>query len=73
MKKNIGTNDKIVRLMMACLIVILYYTNAIEGNLATALLFISGSFVGTAFLGVCPVYTIFGINTCEHAEHEHEN
>lgn len=37
MKKNMGTIDKVVRLIVAVAIAVLYYTNTISGTLAIVL------------------------------------
>lgn len=70
MKKNIGTNDRIIRLLMASLITILYFTNAIPAALTVATFVIAGSFVLTALVSICPIYAMFGIDSCEEREHE---
>jgi hypothetical protein len=70
MKRNIGTNDRIIRLLMAALITILYFTNAIPESLTVAIFVIAVCFVLTALISVCPIYATFGIDTCEETEHE---
>lgn len=64
MKKNMGMADKIIRIMIAALITVLYFTNIISGALAIVLLIFAGVFVATSLLGFCPLYTLFGWNTC---------
>ena len=66
-----GTNDRIIRILMASLIVTLFFTDAIESSLATSLLIIAGSFAFTALVCICPVYSLFHISTCGHTEQEH--
>lgn len=63
MKKNIGTIDKIVRILIAVVIAILYFTNVISGTLGIILLVLSAIFILTSLLGVCPLYLPFKINT----------
>ena len=56
---------------MASLIVTLFFTDVIASSLATSLLIIAGSFVFTALVCICPVYSLFHISTCGHTEQEH--
>jgi hypothetical protein len=63
MKKNIGVIDKVVRILIALVIVILAFTKVISGTLAIVLLIISGIFILTSLIGICPLYLAFGINT----------
>lgn len=64
MKKNMGTADVIVRLLVAAVVAILYFTNVIGGTVGIVLLVLAGVFVLTSAIGFCPLYAIFGINTC---------
>ena len=66
-----GTNDRIIRILMASLIITLFFTDAIESSLATSLLIITGSLLFTALVCICPVYSLFHISTCRHTEHNH--
>ncbi|WP_395625560.1 DUF2892 domain-containing protein [Daejeonella sp.] len=63
MKANMGSTDKIIRILAAVLIAVLYFTNQIEGMTATILLIIAGVFILTSFISVCPLYIPFGIST----------
>lgn len=64
MKKNMGIADKIIRIVIAVLITTLYFTNYISGILGLVLLIFAGVFVLTSIIGFCPLYTLFGWNTC---------
>ncbi len=64
MKKNMGSADKIIRLIIAVTIAILFFTNVITGTLGIILLILSGVFVVTSLISFCPLYTLVGINTC---------
>ena len=68
MKKNMGTIDKVIRMLIALVIVILYFTNAISGTLAVVLLILAGIFVVTSLISFCPLYLLFGISTCKKKE-----
>ncbi|WP_396168585.1 DUF2892 domain-containing protein [Flavobacterium sp.] len=64
MKKNMGSADKIIRLIIAAVIVFLYYNQTISGTLGLVLLIFAGVFVLTSFISFCPLYAPFGITTC---------
>ena len=68
MKSNMGTTDKIIRIAAAVLIVILYFTGIISLTVGILLLVIAGVFILTSLISFCPLYTIFGINTCKTKE-----
>ncbi|MEI6412049.1 MAG: DUF2892 domain-containing protein [Bacteroidota bacterium] len=63
MKKNMGTIDKVARLLVAIVIAGLYYANIISGTAAIILLIVAAIFVLTSFVGFCPLYLPFGIST----------
>lgn len=63
MKTNMGNIDRLVRIVLAASIIVLYYEGKINGTYATIALVISGIFVITSFVSVCPLYFPFGINT----------
>jgi hypothetical protein len=63
MKKNMGTADKAIRILIAVVIAALYFTNVISGTLAIILGILAVVFVLTSFISFCPLYMPFGINT----------
>jgi uncharacterized membrane protein len=63
MKKNMGTIDKVIRILVAVVVVILYFTHVISGTLAIVLLALSAIFIVTSFLSFCPLYLPFGLST----------
>ena len=64
MRLNIGRADRIIRLLVAAAVLIAWYQKMITGTAGVILLVIAGVFVLTSLLGSCPLYTLFGINTC---------
>lgn len=66
MKKNVGTTDKVIRVLLAAAIVILYFTHVITGTLGIILLILAGILVVTSIFSICPLYLPFGISTREH-------
>ncbi|WP_083478251.1 YgaP family membrane protein [Lacinutrix himadriensis] len=65
MKVNMSGLDKGIRIVMAITIAILYWQNIIHGTLAYVLLALAIIFVLTSLVSFCPLYTLFGINTCK--------
>lgn len=63
MKKNMGTADRVVRVLLAVLAGYLYYEGIIEGTLAYVLLALAGIFLLTSLVNFCPLYTLFGLST----------
>ena len=63
MKKNMGTIDIVIRLLIAVLLLVLYFTHVISGTLAIILLIFAGIFILTSLLSFCPLYFPFGIST----------
>ncbi len=63
MKKNMGNADRIIRMLIAIVIAVLYFTNVINGVVAGILLVLAGIFILTSFISICPLYLPFGINT----------
>lgn len=63
MKKNMGMADRIIRILAAAAIAILYFTNQISGTLGIILLVVAGVFLLTSFISFCPLYLPFGIRT----------
>lgn len=59
-----GSADRIIRILIAVVVAVLYYTNVISGTLAIVLGILSGIFILTSLLGSCPIYTIFGFRSC---------
>lgn len=66
MKKNMGTVDRVVRLIIAAIIAVLYFTGQISGTLAIVLGIVAIAFVLTSLIGWCPLYVPFKISTCKH-------
>jgi hypothetical protein len=63
MTKNMGTADKIVRLLVAALFVILFFTNTVTGTIGIILLVLAAVFVLTSLISSCPLYLPFGLKT----------
>lgn len=68
MKKNVGTIDKVIRMAIALIIVLLYATSTISGTVAIVLLILSGVFILTSLVSFCPLYLPLKINTSKKKE-----
>lgn len=67
MKANMGSMDKIVRIVIAIIVGVLYYTNVISGTVAIILGVVAGVFVLTSLISFCPLYVLLGTNTCKNS------
>lgn len=65
MKTNMGGIDRIIRIIIAVIIGLLYYNGTIGGTLGIVLLVLAAVFVLTGIVGFCPLYKPLGINTCK--------
>jgi len=58
-----GTADKVIRILVAIVIAILFFTNVISGTLGIVLLVLAAIFLLTSVVSFCPLYLPFGIRT----------
>ena len=56
MKKNMGTTDKVIRVFVAVLVIVLYLTHIISGTIAIIGLVLFGIFILASFISFCPLY-----------------
>lgn len=63
-----GKVDKAIRIIVALIIAILFFTKIITGTLGIILLVVAGVFLVTSFISFCPLYTLVGCNTCKVKE-----
>jgi hypothetical protein len=64
MKKNMGITDRVLRVIIALFIGVLYFTDTVTGTLGIVLLIVAGVFLLTSVIRFCPLYIPFGIKTC---------
>ena len=62
MLKNIGESDKLIRIVVAFLLLSIVQFLGITGTLSVVLMGLSLVFLVTSFLNLCPLYLPFGIN-----------
>ena len=63
MKKNMGALDRIIRTILAVVVILLYFTKQISGTAAIILGIIAVIFLLTSLIGFCPLYVPFKIST----------
>lgn len=64
--KNVGSVDRFARIALAILLAALYFTGTVTGVAGYVILAIAVVFALTSTLRWCPLYRIFGLNTCSH-------
>lgn len=64
MKKNMGTADRVIRIIIAALFAYLYFGGVVTGTLGLVLVILGAVFVLTSLISFCPLYTLVGLNTC---------
>lgn len=67
MKKNMGVIDRIIRVSLAVLIAILYFTDVISGTWAIILGVLSIVFLLTSLVSFCPLYKLLGVSTSKES------
>jgi hypothetical protein len=63
MKKNMGSADSIIRVIVAVVLATLIMKGLITGTVAIVAGIAAGIFVITGIVGFCPLYTLFGLST----------
>lgn len=63
MKRNIGSADRITRIIIAAVIALLYFTSTITGVWGIVLMVAAGIILLTGIINFCPIYYALGINT----------
>lgn len=64
MSTNMGSADRIIRVILALVFGALYFTGNVTETLSIVLLVLGGVFLATSAIGFCPLYKIVGLNTC---------
>ena len=67
MQSNLGTADKIIRVLLAAIVAIAILTGNLTGQVAIAVGIVVGLLAITAFIGFCPIYATFGWSTKKKA------
>lgn len=64
MKKNMGSADRVIRIILAAIFAVLYFTGTVPGTLGLVLVIFGAVFLLTSLVSFCPLYAIVGLNTC---------
>jgi len=62
-EKNMGSVDKVIRILVAVVFVVLFFAKVVTGTLGIILLVLAAVFMLTSLISFCPLYWPFGINT----------
>lgn len=68
MKKNMGAVDRGIRILVAVIIAVLYFTDQITGLAAIILGIFAIVFLATSFISFCPLYAPFKISTIKKSK-----
>ncbi len=68
MKKNMGTVDRVVRVIAALVIAYLLLSESLTGALGTVLGIVAIVFLITGAVGICPAYIVMKISTLGKAQ-----
>ena len=63
MKKNLGSIDRVIRMIIAVIIAVLYFTGTVTGLMGVVLLLVAAILVATSTISFCPLYWPFRIST----------
>lgn len=63
MKRNMGIADRVIRIVLAAVVAVLYFTHQLSAVAAIILGILAVVFLATGIVGVCPLYLLFGIST----------
>jgi uncharacterized membrane protein YtjA (UPF0391 family) len=69
MKRNVGNIDKVIRVIIALVAVFFAYRGSFETAWVEYVLYaVAIIMLATTLMGSCPIYSIFGANTCKIKE-----
>ncbi|MDR6809615.1 hypothetical protein J2Y45_006693 [Dyadobacter sp. BE34] len=63
MKSNLGTTDKVVRVLVFLAAMVLYFMKVTSGIFGITLIVVGTVLLLTSLLNYCPLYSILGIST----------
>jgi Protein of unknown function (DUF2892) len=69
MNANVGTTDKVIRIGIAVVALIAAFSVGATSGLGIGLIVVGVIMVVTAVTGMCPIYRLFGMNTCKVRTH----
>jgi len=66
--KNESSLDRIIRVILAAVIAVLYFTGVLSGTWAIVLGILAVILLITGLIGFCPLYKLLGISTLKKSE-----
>jgi hypothetical protein len=66
MVKNVGSADRVARLVVAAVLVFLTATPAVNGTVAYIFIAVGAYLALTALAGRCLIYKALDVNSCDH-------
>ena len=60
-----GKLDRSIRVVLAAVLVVLFFTGYVQGAIGYVFLALAMVFLLTSFVNFCPLYALFGMNTCK--------
>lgn len=70
MKKNMGSTDRVIRVLLAVLFFYLGFSGTVTGVAGVIVMVLGAVFILTASVSFCPLYLPFGISTCKSEKQE---
>lgn len=64
MNANVGTLDRVLRIIIGVVLAVLFFNGTVAGTLGVVLLVAGIVLILTALVKFCPIYRIFGASTC---------
>jgi len=68
MKKNLGSADKLARLLIAIGLIVLFYTEVLTGTLGIIALVLALVLALTSMVSFCPIYALFGLSSSKRED-----
>ena len=72
MKQNVGIFDRTVRILIAAILAILYFTGVVTGTTGIVFLILAAILLLTGVLRVCGLYALFGVNSCHNSNEDNK-
>jgi len=70
MKPNINSTDRMIRVFIAALAAVLYFTQVLTGFWGITFMAIGGVLLLTSMINFCPIYYILGMTTRKKAQND---
>jgi hypothetical protein len=65
MKKNMGNTDRLIRIAISAVLLIVSLLGQLPSTLNAIALIVAAILILTSFTSFCGLYTLFGWNTCK--------